>query len=173
MRKAFTLMEVNLAIMIMAGGILSVLGLYSLGYRENRQSREDVAAAAYADSVISPLVMALSDPKVKWSKFRDIPDFPSSSGWGHFLNSRTGQVEQNPDSAARTAFSKVISTVGSEVSSSWPQSPDKDLKAGLVILHDKDSPIVRIAFRATRNVSELLSMPLFYTEVMFQGVPDE
>ena len=75
MRKAFTLMEVNLAIMIMAGGILSVLGLYSLGYRENRQSREDVAAAAYADSVISPLVMALSDPKVKWSKFKDLPDF--------------------------------------------------------------------------------------------------
>ena len=52
MRKAFTLMEVNLAIMIMAGGILSVLGLYSLGYRENRQSREDVAAAAYAELLL-------------------------------------------------------------------------------------------------------------------------
>jgi len=49
---------------------------------------------------------------------------------------------------------------------------DRDLKAGLVILHDQNSPVVRIAFRATRNVSELLSMPLFYTEVMFQGVPE-
>ena len=172
MRKAFTLMEVNLAIMIMAGGILSVLGLYSLGYRENRQSREDVAAAAYADSVISPLVMALSDPKVKWSKFKDLPDYPNSSGWGYFLNARTGQVEKNPDSEAKKAFKSAIDKVGSEVSSSWPTSPDRDLKAGLVILHDQNSPVVRIAFRATRNVSELLSMPLFYTEVMFQGVPE-
>lgn len=166
-------MEVNLAIMIMAGGILSVLGLYSLGYRENRQSREDVAAAAYADSVISPLVMALSNPKVKWSDFKDIDNYPDKdgSGWGYFLNSR-GQVEKNPDSAAKKAFGEIIKKVGSEVSSSWPTPPDRDLKAGLVILHDKNSPVVKIAFRATRNVSELLSMPLFYTEVMFQGVPE-
>ena len=42
---AFTLIEVNLAMLIMAGGILSVVGLYALGFRENRQGREDVAAA--------------------------------------------------------------------------------------------------------------------------------
>ena len=46
LRKAFTLMEVNLAILIMAGGVLSVVSLFALGYRENRQSREDVASAA-------------------------------------------------------------------------------------------------------------------------------
>ena len=60
LRKAFTLMEVNLAILIMAGGVLSVVSLFALGYRENRQSREDVAAAAYADAVLSPLIMACS-----------------------------------------------------------------------------------------------------------------
>ena len=53
MKRAFTLMEVNLAIMIMAGGILSILGLYSLGYRENSQSREDVAATAKAPVAVS------------------------------------------------------------------------------------------------------------------------
>ena len=60
MKRAFTLIEVNLAMLIMAGGILSIVGLYSLGFRENRQSTEDVAGAAYADAVLSPLVMALS-----------------------------------------------------------------------------------------------------------------
>ena len=50
-KKAFTLIEVNIAMFVMAGGILSVIGLYSLGYRESRQSREDVASAAYADAV--------------------------------------------------------------------------------------------------------------------------
>ena len=35
--RAFTLMEVNLAILVMAGCVLSVVTLYSLGFRENRQ----------------------------------------------------------------------------------------------------------------------------------------
>ena len=54
MKKAFTLIEVNLAMLIMAGGILSIVGLYSFGFRENRHSRVDVAATTLADSVISP-----------------------------------------------------------------------------------------------------------------------
>ena len=65
LRKAFTLMEVNLAILIMAGGVLSVVSLFAFGYRENRQSREDVASAAYADAVMSPLVMACSATNLK------------------------------------------------------------------------------------------------------------
>ena len=88
MKKAFTLMEVNLAILIMAGGILSILGLYSLGYRENRQSREDVASAAYADAVISPLVMALSATNLKWSSFKKLGSYPSEAGWKEYINSR-------------------------------------------------------------------------------------
>ena len=51
MKKAFTLIEVNLAMLIMAGGILSIVGLYAFAFRENRQSREDVIATAMADSV--------------------------------------------------------------------------------------------------------------------------
>ena len=50
-QRAFTLIEVNLAIFIMAGGVLAMISLYSLGFRESRQSREDVAAAALAESV--------------------------------------------------------------------------------------------------------------------------
>ena len=53
MRRAFTLIEVNLAILIMAGGILAMVSLFSFGYRENSQSREDVAGAAMADAVAS------------------------------------------------------------------------------------------------------------------------
>ena len=56
MRKGFTLVEVNLAIFIMAVGVLSMCGLYSLGYRENRQSVEDVASASYADAYLAPLI---------------------------------------------------------------------------------------------------------------------
>ena len=48
LQRAFTLIEVNLAIFIMAGGVLAMISLYSCGFRESRQSREDVASAALA-----------------------------------------------------------------------------------------------------------------------------
>ena len=50
-KRAFTLIEVNLAIFIMAGGVLAMISLYSLGFRESRQSKEDLASATFADMV--------------------------------------------------------------------------------------------------------------------------
>lgn len=179
MKKAFTLMEVNLAILIMAGGILSVLGLYSLGYRENRQSREDVASAAYADAVISPLVMALTATNLKWSVFRNMPSLPSDKGWADYLNESTGVVETSPDGKAKGVFQSATGKARSaakgslDVNTDWPSTASGGLKAGLVVMHEEDSPVVRIAFRATRNTAELLSAPLFYTEARFQGLPNE
>ena len=46
MKKAFTLIEVNLAMLIMAGGILSIVGLYAFGFRENRHSRLSPTASS-------------------------------------------------------------------------------------------------------------------------------
>lgn len=173
MKKAFTLLEVNLAIMVMAGGILSILGLYGLGYRENRQSREDVTATAYADAVMSPLVMALSSTNVTWQEFNKIKTTPDD-GWGAYINRSTGLVDQDPQSKAEQAWNAVMSAVGSkaQVNTGWPQSARGGLKAGLIVLHDRDSAVVRIGFRATRNASELLAMPLFFTEVRYQGPTD-
>lgn len=166
-------MEVTLAILIMAGGVLSVLSLYSLGYRENRQSREDVASAAYADAVISPLVIALSATNVTWESFRKLKCQPSASGWGDYLD-MSGRPMANPEGKAKQAFQRILSDLqyeggGDKPKSDWPTAPG-GLRAGLVILHDVDSAIVKIGFRAARNPAELLAMPLYYTEVRFQGV---
>ena len=97
MRKAFTLMEINLAILVMAGGILSICGLFSLGYRESRQSTEDVEAAAYADAVISPIVMAVSAPTLKWSNLQNLSSKPSDQGWRDYLDTE-GKVKSGSDS---------------------------------------------------------------------------
>lgn len=178
MRKGFTLMEVNLAMMIMAGGILSIVGLYSFGFRESRQSREDVAGAAFAETALSPLVMAISATNLVWSKFRDVKCFPSDEGWGHYMND--GKVTSEPNGKA--VFDQAMNAYagcavggdtvkfgGGEVSSaeSW-----SGLKCGLVVMHEKDSPVVKIGFRATRTKGQLMAMPLYYTEVRFQGVVD-
>jgi hypothetical protein len=180
LRKAFTLMEVNLAIMVMAGGILSIVGLYSLGYRESRQSRDDVASAAYADAVFSPIVAALSATNLKWSAFKDIGCYPSDKGWSDYFNHSTGVVDGDPESTAKSAFDSIIGKAKSaakgslDVSASWPASSmSGGLKGALVVMHDRDSAIVRLSFRATRQKSELLAMPLYYTEVRFQGLGSE
>ena len=58
-KRGFTLMEVNLAIFIMATGVLAMVSLYPLGYRENQQSRDDVWAACEADRIFNQLHAAL------------------------------------------------------------------------------------------------------------------
>lgn len=176
MKKAFTLMEVNLAMLIMAGGVLSVLGLYSLGYRESTQSCDDVASAAYAEAVISPLTMALSATNLTWTSFNKIGNHPSADGWGGYLED-DGTLKSDPEGTASDVFKAVIGEIEDDFEGSadlpvkvLPKDAANGLKAGLVVLHERDSAIVRIGFRAAKKPAELLAMPLYYTEVRFQGV---
>ena len=129
MKKAFTLIEGNLAMLIMAGGILSIVGLYAFGFRENCQSREDVAATALADSVMSPLVMALSATNTKWSTFRNLKNYPSDYGWRDYFDSN-GVVSQDPQSKAQSVFSSVMGAIGHEGS----YDGDKSFPCGMVFL---------------------------------------
>ena len=178
MKRAFTLIEVNLAIMVMAVGVLGIISLYAFGFREERQSREDVASSAYADAVMGPLVTALTATNVKWSVFRCLPDSPGEQGWGHYLENRTtGKVVPNPESLAKSAYTRTISAlnIGEGFPSGFQVSEQKagNLKAALVVMHDEDSAIVRISFRAVDKSNLLFSAPLYYTEARFQGVMDE
>ena len=179
MRKAFTLIEVNLAMLIMAGGILSVIGLYSFGFRENRQSREDVAASAYADAVISPLVMAISATNLKWSVFKNIGSYPSSQGWGDYIDDSTGVVKEKPQSKCVSAYSSFVGALqgAAEGTLKVPAFPNSvanksNLDGALVITHQRGSAVVKISFRATDKAGALMSMPLFFAEARFQGIVD-
>jgi len=180
MRKAFTLIEVNLAILVMAGGILSVISLYSLGYRETRQSREDITSAAYSDAVLSPLIAALSSKTLTWEEFNTLGDYPSAtsvggsktSGWGAYLEERNNAIKviENPTAKAQEVFDEVMEALGSSgVSGESINAPEELGAVGLVVSHTKDSGIVKIGFRASKKAETLLSAPVYYTEVRFQG----
>lgn len=180
MRKAFTLIEVNLAMLIMAGGILSIVGLYAFGFRESRQGREDVAASALADAVVSPLVMAASATNLQWSVFKNIESFPSKQGWGDYIDDTTGVVKENPDAKAKSTYSGFVSALkgaakGTLQVPEFPQSAlnKSGLMCGLVVIHKRDSAVLTIAFRATDKAGGLMSMPLFFTQVRFQGIIDQ
>ena len=188
-RRAFTLMEVNLAILVMAGCVLSVVTLYSLGFRENQQSMEDVAAAAYADAVMGKLATALSDPNVAWEDFKDIVnvrnvggDFTSTNpenGWGDYFDSDGDALDGSAAiSKAQTVFTETMARIRSGstsgIDTAMPAVPTKSIGAvGLVVriktVGGKPMPVAQISFRAARDGRSLMSSPMYYTEVAFQG----
>ena len=176
LRKAFTIIEVNVAILILSSGVLALISLFALGFRENRQSREDVGSAAFADAVFSRIVMAASSPNLKWSEFRKIGDFPSSRGWRTYYGSR-GRGLSKCSEEARSAFDGIMQALKGcadgelPVDMSWPSGAEAGLKSGLVVIHEPDSARLKLSFRAGRHASEILSQPLYYTEVRFQGDP--
>ena len=186
-RSGFTLVEVNLAIFIMSVGVLSMCGLYALGYRENRQSEEDVYATAYADSYLAPLVAGLSSPRMKWSEWIKIGEEVTSEaqtigidarwpgrGWRDYVDTRTRngnettyRVISNPKGKADDVFGKVKGVISaSGVSVATPSMPS-GYQYGLVVT--RCGSVVQLAFRMARRTQSLISQPIFVQEIRFQG----
>ena len=181
-RRGFTLIEVNLAMFVMAVGTLGLVSLYTLGYRENQQSSEDVQAAAVADKLLNSMVAALSSTNMTWDAWSKIGTVPSG-GWLKYVNengqgqtidndsqvnnSETSFNPVNKDKAntlASEAFNAAVSATGSSASFD-PQG----MVCGIVI--HQSGPTCSIAVRCARRAATLVYQPLYYTEVYFQGLP--
>jgi hypothetical protein len=67
-RSGFTLIEVNMAVFVLAVGILSMAVLYPLGLRESMQSQSDIKQAMFADYVLS-IAVAKASQTVPGSDF--------------------------------------------------------------------------------------------------------
>ena len=81
-RAAFTLMEVNLAIFVMAVGVLAMTSLYPLGFRESEQSRDDVYAAVIADEVLGKLTAARAFSRCDYIE----EGYPTAEAWNALLD---------------------------------------------------------------------------------------
>ena len=197
-RRGFTLMEVNLAIFIMAVGLLAMVALYPLAYRESRQSKDDVKAAAAADCVLNTLTAALSSRNIEWKDWVDGIDEAYGKtdkgkhlkgGWLAYCDevrdSNTHQATFAPkkhsqiNSLAKQVFG-ALAGINREHKPSWPV--DDELACAIVVQWGQmpvfdgdgmqmmdDRSRVTISLRITRRVGDLLGQPVFYTEVHFQG----
>lgn len=189
LRTAFTLMEVNLAIFIMAAGVLGLVSLYSLGFRENSQSQEDVAVAGLADVFLAPMVAKLSDTNLTWTAWCNaVPQVGSSNseydglspenGWADYVERLNDKSDLNAyrvkGSCKTTANSVVGKIIGAQLSGSrfsYPSPSGGRYVYGLVAT--RKGPTISLAFRASRRPQALLGQPVYYTEVHFQGKADE
>lgn len=191
-RRGFTLIEVNLAVFIMSAGILAICALYSLGFRENRQSVEDVAGAAYAEAYLSPLIQGLSATNMPWSAWTEIGDEPSTSatrshnvadgvwpgsGWSAYVqsprvlnNDIRYRVVGSPRSLADSAWNGVNGKIQSPYKGTKPSIPS-DFEYALVVT--RRGTVIQLAFRCARRRETLMTMPAFVTEVRFNGDPEK
>lgn len=187
LKSAFTLVEVNLAIFIMATGVLAMVSLYSLGFRESQQSRDDVAAAGYADAFFAPLVAGLSATNTQWSTWKNIGSSPTgdgnlvcdrvspSQGWGAYVanvgstKSETFKVQSGCNGTADGVFNDLMSAAKSPYQGSKPSMPSGCYYA---LVATRRGSTISLAFRSSQRRDQLLSQPIYYTEVRFQGDPN-
>ncbi len=187
MKRGFTLIEVNLAMLIMATGVLVVCGLYSLGFRESRQSVEDVASVSFADTYLGPLVQGLSATNLAWSAWNRIGDTPAKGetrriasgvwpreGWMAYVQQAgTGsghRVKGNPRGTADGVWGDIMAQVPAPYKGSRP-SLSADYQYAIVAT--RRGTVIQLAFRASRRKEALMSQPLFVSEVRFQGDPEK
>lgn len=170
MKKAFTLVEVNLAIFIMSVGVLSMCGLYALGYRENRQSVEDVASVSLADTYLAPLVQALSAMDMEWSQWKSI-DIEPNAGWEAYVQEEDGGKSYRVINNCNGIADSVFSTVAGKTPVGVSKPNLGDFKYGLVVT--RNGSVIQLAFRVARRSQGLMSQPVSVIEVRYQGDPNE
>lgn len=177
--KGFSLVEVCLAIAILSSGVLSMCVLYTLGYRENRQSVEDVTAAAYADAYLSPLVAGLSATNMTWTQWCKIGKDGSSrasdnavipkGGWLAYVNAIDNGADyevKDARSIADAAFAEVLGNLPSNRRGANPSLPS-GTSYGLVVT--RHGAVIQLAFRAARRNRTLMTQPVIVSEIHFQG----
>ena len=192
-RFGFTLMEVNLAIFIMAAGVLAMISLYPLGYRENEQSKQDVMSAITADATLNPLVAALSSRNITWENWKQAVGNAvnrTDKGWLSYCekknNAYTPLNKSQLNAKAQTVFSALANAYQSGGKPTWP-SKNNDFACALVAQWGRmrvlesvtgDGPVIRqredysrcaLSFRCAHNAGSLFASPIYYTEVHFQG----
>ncbi len=188
-RAAFTLMEVNLAIFVMAVGVLAMTSLYPLGFRESEQSLDDVRAAVIADEVLGKLTAALSSRNITWTDWLKIENAVNKTpkGWCSYFksynsNGRTDYKVIDKGASNRLAadvFNELNKVGGNTLPDANDIFSDPKYVYGLVaqwgkrVLTDSDVKNdwsrVSISFRMARRSEALKAAPIYYTEVHFQG----
>lgn len=198
-RLGFTLMEVNLAVFIMAVAVLGMVALYPLGFRESQQSRDDVVEAVLAEGILNPIVATLSSTNLTWSAWQGFLGSGGSlcpnDGWLAYcgneqsltpksrseINTEAGKVlDKLPSGSfssagdARQILAKCNSLgLSCALVASYGETPTYGNGAGANGFVITDRTRIVLTLRLARRAGQLFGQPAFYTEVHFQGNPNQ
>ena len=159
MESGFSLIEVNMAIFVMAMGILSMVVLYPLGLRESYQGTADLKQSAYADFLLNQVVAIGSMTNFPWSEWIRIPDAKGDTVEMNQLPNflRTRMVGPNGGGFTEDKSKFMIGCCR------LPARSDR-LMAVMVQCTESDQ---------FTDYSQYSNNPIYYAEVLFQGDPDK
>ena len=161
-RSGFSLMEVNMAVFVVAIGVLSMVVLYPLGLRESTQGQADLKQSMFADDVLNRAVAAASQTNILWSVWL--------SSTPHLTGSKI-------DLMSNSSVPKFITDELSTLTSEWPDlKKNTHYKIACCLLPGASDRIMGIMVQSTdllktTDFNQVTNNPIYYAEVMFQGIP--
>ena len=160
-QAGFSLMEVNMAVFVMAVGILSMVVLYPLGLRESTQGQADLKQAVFADYLLNQAVAAASLTNFPWSEWKRVPK-PSYmfsenllDSLPSFMRSRMHMTRQEPP----------LQKFGGYVISCCLVPGFSDKLMGIMV---QSTDLLKVT-----DYNQYSNNPIYYAEVMFQGDPSK
>jgi len=170
-RSGFSLIEVNMAVFVLAIGVLSMAVLYPLGLRESIQSQADLKQSMFADFVLNVAVAAASSPDVTWDKWCE-DTFQVSGVEGSYLS-----MSEN---SSHFVIQAVVSAVAQYDGFKEGHKLYETYAIYCTRVAGSDrimSIMVRSLDMDTSNMStnekkkRLASQPFYYAEAFYQGAP--
>jgi len=149
---AFSLIEVNMAVFVLAVGILALMSLFPAGLRESLQSRADLRQAMFADYALSVLAAKGSDPGMTFAEFKA----------GAFTE-ETKLSWTGPEQESGGGVSQTYTPDGA--------TEDRDdMRYRLVMADGTSEQCLEMAVQSTELAfGRFHSNPVFFTTVFFQG----
>jgi len=158
-RSGFSLMEVNMAVFVVAIGVLSMVVLYPLGLRESTQGQADLKQSMFADDVLNRAVAAASQTNITWTEWRTTPRASGTSinlnnSVPGFINKEVNSLPEYSQLTRDTHYKIACCLV--------PGASDKVMG---IMVQSTD------LFKTISTYSQFTNNPIYYAEVMFQGDP--
>jgi len=160
-KSGFSLIEVNMAVFVMAIGILSMVALYPLGLRESSQGRADLKQAVFADYLLNQAVAAASLTNFPWTQWKKVPrggnqnTLELEDSLPDFMRNRMHLSDMNPPLKEDEKYAIACCLV--------PGCSDKVM--GIMVQSTELTTVTKY--------NEYSNNPVYYAEVMFQGDPNK
>lgn len=163
----FSLMEINMAVFVMAVGILSLVALFPLGLRESIQGKQDLQQSMFADYALNQVVAALSQTNLTWSEWLAVDGLEGN--WEDFPNAIRKKVKLDKQELKDDAIFKGDWTV------SGSQMQPRHYRIMCRLVDGASDRIMGVGVRSTDTDLSRWELytnnVMYYAEVMFQGVP--
>jgi|GEM_PF-950338 len=186
-KNGFSLIEVNMAIFVMATAVLAIAALYPMGLRESIQSQTDFKQVMFADYVLNIAVAMACSTNVYW---KDWSDWANARNLARLQEDagmqNMGELKSVPEFASWSMRSKLKQAIENDYPAGW-RSGAKHTAEGkrptyavyCVLVPGFSDTIMGIMVRSldgdpesmaeSEVVRRLEMQPVYYAEARFQG----